>query len=149
MSGPDVRAREAEAQAAKDQFMTTLHTLQHRLSPKTIAGDVAESVKDKATDAANAGISVANRGVAEVRNRPASVAAVAVPVLVFLFRKPIARGLSALSRRNKPTEKLAADGDMTPYEAARAPAQAAAHTAPQSTAKKAAPANKALAEQGA
>lgn len=112
MSKPDVKAREAEAAAAREKFMTTLHELQHRLHPKTIASDVKEKAKEKADGVKEA----AKEGMVQAATHPSTVAAVTVPVLVYLFRKPIARGLNALLRR--------ADGagePVQPYEAAREP----------------------------
>jgi len=121
MTHDEVRARAAEAEAAKARFLTTLHTVQHRLSPKTIANDVKEGVKDRAGDAATKSLALANQGVAQARAKPVTIAAVAVPIAVFLLRKPIARALAAARRRGKPREALAASGDLTPYEAARVP----------------------------
>lgn len=117
MSKVDVRARQAEANAARDRFMSTLHELQHRLSPKTIAHDVKETVKEKASGVADRGVSVARHGVATAQAKPATAAAIAVPVLLFLFRKPIARGLNALFSRKQQEEPA-----LQPYEAARHPA---------------------------
>jgi hypothetical protein len=144
MSKPDVRAREVEAEAAKQRFMGTLHTLQYRLSPKTIANDVKETVKEKASDAANAGLSAANQGVATARARPGAAIALAVPLLVFLLRKPIARALARIGERRADAnpEQAAADEAITPYEAARMPASHPTHVSPAET-------PSALADQGA
>lgn len=144
MSKPDVRAREVEAEAAKQRFMGTLHTLQYRLSPKTLANDVKETVKERASDAANAGLNAANQGVASARARPGAAIALAVPLLVFLLRKPIARALARIGERraNASPEQAAADDAMTPYEAARTPA-------PTSTQVSRAESASALADQGA
>lgn len=119
MTKPEVRAREAEAQAAKERLMGTLHTLQYRLSPKTIANDVKESVKEKASGAATAGLNAANQGVAQAKARPGATAALAVPLLVFLLRKPIARALAQIAERRR-AARDDADAELTPYEAARA-----------------------------
>lgn len=121
MTTPDVRARAAEAEAAKARFMTTLHTVQHRLSPKTVANDVKEGVKERAGDVASKSLALANQGVAQARAKPVTIAAIAVPIAVFLLRKPIARALAAALRRGKPTGARAASGELTPYEAARTP----------------------------
>lgn len=147
MSKPDLRAKEAEATQAKEQFMDTLHTLQYRLSPKTIANDVKESVKEKATGVATRGRSVADQGLTNARAEPAPWVLASIPVLVFLFRKPIARALAAMGdRRREKKEARAAEqraaeltqpattdtresdvvaGTITPYEAARLPDPAA------------------------
>jgi hypothetical protein len=112
MSKVEVRAKEAEAIAARQRFMATLHELQHRLSPKTIANDVKEKAKEKADGA----ISAAKDGAVQAATHPSTVAAVTVPVLVYLFRRPLARGLNALFGR-QPQEPEATQ----PFEAARAP----------------------------
>ncbi|MFD1611222.1 DUF3618 domain-containing protein [Sphingomonas tabacisoli] len=109
----DLTAKEAEATAARERFMTTLHELQHRLSPKTIAQDVKEKAKEKADGVKEA----AKEGVVNAATHPSTVAAVTVPILVYLFRKPLARGLNALFRRGEEAEPA-----LQPYEAERGPA---------------------------
>jgi hypothetical protein len=136
MSKADVKAKEAEAIAARNRFMATLHEVQHRLSPKTIAADVKETVKTKADGA----MSAAKDGVTQAATHPSTVAAVTIPVLVYLFRKPIARGLSAIFPRKSELEP-----QVQPFEAEWAPAIEAQPT----TTKKAGPRTAALTEQGA
>jgi len=112
MTAPNVSAREAEAAAARERFMSTLHELQHRLSPKTVAADVKEKAREKVD-----GVKAAARdGAVQAATHPSTVAAITVPVLVYLFRKPIARGLNALFGRSE-----GASEEPQPYEAARAP----------------------------
>lgn len=113
MSKPELKAREVEANAARDRFMSTLHILQHRLHPKTIANDVKEKAREKADGA----VSAARDGVQQAATHPSTVAAVTVPVVLYFFRKPIVRGLKALFSRT-PVEEPA----LQPYEAARHPA---------------------------
>ena len=113
MTKTDVQIRQAEAAAARARFMTTLHEVQGRLSPKTIASDVKEMAKEKADGA----ITAAKEGVVQAATHPSTVAAITVPVLVYFFRKPIARGLNALFRRGQ-----AETSAIEPYEAERAPA---------------------------
>lgn len=113
MSGPELKAREVEANQARERFMATLHELQYRLSPKTIANDVKEKAKEKADGAMTA----AKDGVAQAATHPSTVAAITVPLAVYFFRKPIARGLNALFGRGKDEEPA-----IQPYEAARHPA---------------------------
>lgn len=112
MSKVDLRAKEAEANAARDRFMSTLHTLQHRLHPKTIANDVKEKAKEKADGAVNA----ARDGVQQAATHPSTVAAVTIPLAVYFFRKPIIRGLKALFGKSAEAPPL------QPYEEARHPA---------------------------
>lgn len=113
MSKPDLQGKEAEASAARDRFMSTLHQVQHRLSPKTIAADVKEKAKEKADGA----MSAAKDGVAQAATHPSTIAAITIPVLIYFFRKPIARGLNALLGGRAEEEPA-----MQPYEAARHPA---------------------------
>lgn len=107
----DLRAKEAQAMAARERFMSTLHEVQHRLSPKTIANDVKEKAKEKADGAMTA----AREGVAQAATHPSTVAAITVPLAVFFFRKPLARGLKALFGKSDEPPAL------QPYEAARHP----------------------------
>lgn len=95
----DVATREAEADEARTQFLATLGTLQNRLSPKTITTEIRELAKEKADGA----ISAAKDGMVQAATHPSTVAAITVPVLVYLFRKPIARGLSAVFGQDKNT----------------------------------------------
>jgi len=113
MSKPELKAKQVEANEARDRFMSTLHTLQHRLHPKTIANDVKEKAKEKADGA----VTAARDGVNQAAAHPSTVAAVAVPIVLYLFRKPIARGLKALFRRTPEAEP-----PLQPYEEARHPA---------------------------
>ena len=110
MSKADVNARHAEAAAARAKFMTTLHEVQHRLHPKTIANDVKEKAKEKADGA----VSAAKDGMVQAATHPSTVAAIAVPILLYLFRKPIARGVNALLRRDEKEVE-----QTPPFEAAR------------------------------
>ena len=116
MSKADLKAREAEASAARDRFMATLHELQHRQHPKTIPPDVKEKAREKADGAMNA----AKDGMVQAATHPSTVAAITVPVLVYLFRKPIARGLNTLFGRDAADEPE--QQQPQPYEAVRAPA---------------------------
>lgn len=96
MTSTDIHNAETRATAARERFMRTLHELQHRLSPKTLAADVSETVRERASDAAG-------RSIAVVRAKPAISAAVVAPLVAFLFRKPIARGLDRLFNRKSST----------------------------------------------
>ena len=110
MSKADIRAKEAEATAARERFMATLHELQHRLHPKTIANDVKEKAKEKADGA----VTAAKDGMAQAATHPSTVAAITIPIAVYFFRRPIARGLKALFGRQE-------EQALQPYEAARHP----------------------------
>lgn len=114
MTQVDVKAKEVEAEAARERFMATLHELQHRLSPKTIVTDVKEKAKEKADGVKAA----AKEGAVQAATHPSTVAAITVPILVYLFRKPIARGLNALTGRGGEQD----EPEIQPYEAVRTPA---------------------------
>jgi hypothetical protein len=131
MTSPELHAREADAVAARERFMTTLHAIQHRLSPKTVTGELKEKAREK-VDGVKA---AAKEGVVQAATHPSTVAAITVPILVYLFRKPLARGLGTL---------LGKDLDETPQTQ---PYQEARSTAPPSA--EPARARKAPAEQGA
>lgn len=101
MSKRDLAAREAEASAARERLLATLQTIQRRLSPKTITSDIKDLAKEKADGAINA----AKDGMVQAATHPSTVAAIAVPVLVYLFRKPIAQGLGAVFGHDKSSRK--------------------------------------------
>lgn len=109
---PTLRTKEAEAIAARERFMSTLHEVQHRLSPKTIAADVKEKAKEKVDGAKVA----AREGMTQAATHPSTIAAITIPLAVYFFRKPIARGLKRLFGNAE--EELA----LQPYEEARHPA---------------------------
>ena len=113
MSKAEVQAKASEAADARDKFMATLHELQHRLSPKTVAADVKEKAKEK-VDGVKA---AAREGAVQAATHPSTVAAITVPILVYLFRRPIGRGLNALLGRGADEAR-----ESQPYEEARAPA---------------------------
>ncbi len=100
MSKPDLVAREAAVATTREQLMTTLQALQRRFSPKTITDDFKDAAKEKVDGAINA----AKDGMVQAATHPSTVAAVTVPVLVYLFRKPIAQGLSAVFGHDKPSK---------------------------------------------
>lgn len=109
---PDLRAKEAQAIAARERFMGTLHELQHRLSPKTIAADVKEKAKEKVDGAKIA----ARDGMTQAATHPSTVAAITIPLALYFFRKPIGRGLNRLFGKAQDEPAL------QPYEEARHPA---------------------------
>jgi hypothetical protein len=112
MTTPELKTREAEAIAARERFMTTLHALQHRLSPRSVTEDLKEKAREKVEGVKAA----AKEGAIQAATHPSTVAAISVPILVYLFRKPIARGLNALLGRD------ADEKSPQPYEEARTPA---------------------------
>ena len=113
MTKAELHAKAAEAADAREKFMATLHELQHRLSPRTVAQDVKEKAREKVDGVKTA----AKDGMVQAATHPSTVAAITVPVLVYLFRKPIARGLNALLGKD-----VEAEPQPQPYEEARTPA---------------------------
>lgn len=78
----NVPAARAEAEAAKRQLMGTLHELQHRLKPSTIAHDAWSGVKDSAT-------SRSDQARTMVKEKPQLAGAAAAALVLFFARKPL------------------------------------------------------------
>src|SRR4051794_11717202 len=113
MTNGELKTREAAAIEARETLLKTLHELQLRLSPKSIAADV----KDKAKEKADGAISAAKEGVVQAATHPSTVAAIAVPIAMYFFRKPIARTVSALlghSDADQPAPRLNEAGREAP-----------------------------------
>lgn len=86
----DIKAAERRAEAAKARLADDMHRLQAKLSPKTLARDVARTASDKGQTYARAGMDAA-------KNNPAPVAGAVAATGLFLLRHRIA----ALFRRKK------------------------------------------------
>jgi hypothetical protein len=86
---PQVLAAKADAEQAQARFMATLHELQHRIAPSTIANQ-AWSGADLAEDAVDA-----------VRKRPYAAGGAVAALAVFLAREPLWDFASRLVGRRK------------------------------------------------
>ena len=79
---PKVLAAKADAEQAQARFMATLHELQHRVAPGTLASNAWSGAKNKGAD-------LAEDAVDAVRRRPLTATGVAAAVAVFIAREPL------------------------------------------------------------
>jgi hypothetical protein len=89
----EARRARIQADIARNQLVTTLGEIQHRLAPSTIANDVWDGARERGTVLANDAVELA-------RTRPVATAGVFAGVLAFLARKPLIRMFS----RNRSSE---------------------------------------------
>ncbi len=80
MTTPSLAAARADVLVKRARLQASLAEAKHRLSPATIAGGIADDLRDKAEE-----------GVAVVRERPGVAAGVATGLVALLARKRIAR----------------------------------------------------------
>lgn len=88
-----VRAR-ADAAAAKERMLRSVHTLQARLKPSVLASDAWDSARD-------AGEAAANNAARMAARRPVATSVAAVGIAAFLARKPIARLVTRLRGKDQ------------------------------------------------
>lgn len=79
---PAVTAARIEVARRQAELLATLHQLQARLQPKTLASDAWSKAKSKGAD-------MAEDAVDAVKARPAAVGGVAAALGLFLARQPI------------------------------------------------------------
>ena len=77
-----VTAARIEVERRRGALLDTVHLLQARLAPKTLAADAWEKAKNKGAD-------LAEDAVDAVKARPAAVGGVAAAIALFLAREPI------------------------------------------------------------
>ncbi|KQM98095.1 hypothetical protein [Sphingomonas sp. Leaf25] len=87
MTTPSLAAARADVLVKRARLKASFAEAKHRLAPATIAGGVADDLRDRAEE-----------GVAIVRERPAVAAGIATTLVAFLARKRLRR----LFRRPKP-----------------------------------------------
>lgn len=87
MSDADIARAQVRADLARVRLSDALAALKQRLLPKTIARRLVVTTKDKAVDAAEAGVDA-------VKARPALAVGAAALAALFLARKPIVRAIS-------------------------------------------------------
>lgn len=90
MSDPDIARARARTLLARERLAEALATLKLRLAPKVLARNAALVAKDKAANAAVAGVEAA-------KARPAITAGIAALAALVLARKPITRAISEKS----------------------------------------------------
>jgi hypothetical protein len=88
---PGIAAARANAQLAKARMLGTVDAIKSRLNPSTVAEDVADRVKERASAAME-------QGVAVVQQQPRAVAAGAAGLLALLVTPKL---IGALCRRRK------------------------------------------------
>lgn len=76
----EIEQAKRNAAVAKARVQTTANALKQRLSPKTLAADAAETVRERTGAVGDA-----------ARQRPAAVGAAAGVATLILFRKPVGR----------------------------------------------------------
>ncbi len=80
MTGPSLAAARADALVKRARLRASVAEAKHRLAPATIAGGIADDLRDKAEE-----------GVAVVRERPAVAAGIATGIVALLARKRLSR----------------------------------------------------------
>ena len=78
----NVTAAKAEAEAHKRQLVSTLHEIQYRLKPSTIAQDAWAGVRDTATVRGD-------QAAGMVREKPQAAGAIAAALVLLVARKPL------------------------------------------------------------
>ena len=79
---PKIVAARIEVERRRADLMDTVHELQQRLQPKTLASEAWEKAKEKGAD-------LAEDAVDAVKSRPVAVGGVVAALAMFLAREPI------------------------------------------------------------
>lgn len=82
-------AARAKAEASKAALTNTVHQLQYRLKPSTLASDAWHGVRDKSSG-------YADKGLHAVTEHPAAAGGAIAAVVLFLLRGPLASVLTSL-----------------------------------------------------
>lgn len=78
----NVTAAKNEAEAAKRQLVSTLHEIQYRLKPSTLANEAWSGVRDTATQRGDQAATL-------MREKPQAAGAVAALLVLIFARKPL------------------------------------------------------------
>ncbi len=118
---PAVSAARIEVARRRGELLATVHELQARLAPRTLASDAWQKAKNKGAD-------LAEDAVDAVKARPAAVGGVAAALGLFLARAPIRDAAVKIydamtSKRDTKTPPPALNLDHRPDQ----PAPGAAH----------------------
>ena len=118
---PKVVAARIEVERRRAAMMETVHQLQQRLQPRTLASEAWEKAKEKGAD-------LAEDAVDAVKSRPVAVGGVVAALTMFLAREPIkdaaVKLYDAMTSKDEPKAKAPA---LKPGKApARTPARRAA-----------------------
>ena len=79
---PEVLAARADAEQAQARLVATLHELQQRIAPRTLARDAWDGAKNKGAD-------LAEDAVDAVRRRPVAAGGIVAALALFLAREPL------------------------------------------------------------
>ena len=79
---PQVLAARADAEQAQARLVATLHELQQRIAPRTLARDAWDGAKNKGAD-------LAEDAVDAVRRRPVAAGGIVAALALFLAREPL------------------------------------------------------------
>lgn len=79
---PGILAARADVEQAQARLVATLHELQQRVAPKTLARDAWDGAKSKGAD-------MAEDAVDAVRRRPVAATGIVAAVALFLAREPL------------------------------------------------------------
>ena len=82
IESPRVLAARADAEHAQQRLVATLHELQQRIAPRTLARDAWDGAKSKGAD-------IAEDAVDAVRRRPVAASGIVAAVALFLAREPL------------------------------------------------------------
>ena len=104
-----VTAARIEVERRRGDLLDTVHLLQARLAPKTLAADAWEKAKVKGAD-------LAEDAVDAVKARPVAVGGVAAAIAMFLAREPIKDAAVKIydAMTSKPATKKRAPALKTP-----------------------------------
>ena len=79
---PETLAARADAEQAQARLVATLHELQQRIAPRTLARDAWDGAKNKGAD-------LAEDAVDAVRRRPVAAGGIVAALALFLAREPL------------------------------------------------------------
>jgi len=79
---PSVADARRRAEVAQHKLIGTLHELQHRVAPKTLARDAWQGARSKGAD-------LAEDAVDAVRKRPVAASGIIAALALFLAREPL------------------------------------------------------------
>ena len=99
---PEILAARADAEQAQARLVATLHELQQRLAPRTLARDAWDGAKSKGAD-------LAEDAVDAVRRRPVAAGGIVAALALFLAREPLmdlaGKAVGGKKRDRKKNEK--------------------------------------------
>lgn len=95
---PEILSARADAEQAQGRLVATLHELQQRLAPKTLAREAWDGAKSKGAD-------LTEDAVDAVRRRPVAAGGVVAALALFLAREPLMDLAAKAIGKKKPSTK--------------------------------------------